>query len=52
MTYKNKAEPEVPKPTMGSLLIVFQAAFGVPIAFLASVEGSVIKMKLTAPVPG
>ena len=34
-----------------SLLMLFQAVFGLPIAFSASVEGSVIEMKLAAPVP-
>ena len=34
-----------------SLLALFQAAFGLPVAFSASLEGSVIEMKPTAPVP-
>ena len=35
----------------GSLFSLFQAEFGLPIAFSASVEGSVIEMKSVAPVP-
>ena len=34
----------------GSLLMLFQAAFGLPIAFSAIVKGSVIEMKPTAGV--
>ena len=34
-----------------SLLTLFQAAFGLAIAFSASVEGSVLEMKPAAPVP-
>ena len=34
-----------------SLFTLFQAAFDLPIVFSASVEGFVIEMKLTAPVP-
>ena len=35
----------------GSLLSLFQAAFGLLIVLSANVEGSVIEMKITAPVP-
>ena len=35
----------------GSLFSLFKAAFVLLIAYSASVEGSVIKMKPTAPVP-
>ena len=34
-----------------SLYTVFQVAFGLPIAFSTSSEGSAIEMKPTAPVP-
>ena len=37
---------------IGLLLTLFQAAFGLPIAFSESVEGSVIEMKPTVSVPG
>ena len=40
-----------PTQGYGSLLTLFQAAFGLSIAFSASVEGSVVEMKPTAPVP-
>ena len=33
------------------LYTVFQVAFGLPIAFSTSLEGSAIKMKPAAPVP-
>ena len=38
------------KASNGSLLVLFQAAFGLLIAFSASVEGCVIEMKPAAPV--
>ena len=34
----------------GSLLTVFQAAFGLPIAFSASLKGSVMEIKPAGPV--
>ena len=44
---------ETPKPAMArySRYSLFQAALGLPIAFSASVEGSVIEIKPTALIP-
>ena len=39
------------KEDNGSLLTIFQAVFGLPIAFSVSVEGSIIEIKPATPVP-
>ena len=46
-------ESNVVKPAMVPLdaHAIFQAAYGLPIAFSASVEGAVIEMKPATPVP-
>ena len=44
------AEAEPPMLATACCFRLFQVAFSAPIAFSTSLEGSVIKMKLTAPV--
>ena len=46
-----RAQERDSKAGNASLLSLFQAAFGLPIAFSASVEGSVVELKPAVPVP-
>ena len=46
-----KTKPRDSKVGNDSMLTLFQAAFGIPIAFSASVEGSATEMKPSVPVP-